>query len=203
MPAFFYTALTSQGAPQRGEGVAPSTDVLRHELSEKGLLVQSIQARSRRWLHSACLSGNYRNLYFGACSRRWPANKSPRPRIANRQSTGNVFLAADFKIQGARPLVELRAVDVNRDLSRIKEPVHVVRKGPLSPPPKTSEQFRREAAKNRFTHLRLIAAAAQGPDYEVFLSVGAEEQVVRAGPRISACFTVHRITADAIQVGDP
>lgn len=50
MPAFFYTALTSQGALLRGEGVASSADVLRRELSEKGLLVQSIQARRERAL---------------------------------------------------------------------------------------------------------------------------------------------------------
>lgn len=50
MPAFLYTALTPQGALQRGEGVAPSADVLRRELSEKGLLVQSVQARRERSL---------------------------------------------------------------------------------------------------------------------------------------------------------
>lgn len=50
MPAFLYTALTPQGALQRGEGVAPSADELRRELSEKGLLVQSVQARRERSL---------------------------------------------------------------------------------------------------------------------------------------------------------
>lgn len=131
----------------------------------------------------------------------WPVNEKAATTV--RRSTGNAFQAADFEIQGARPVAEARAAVVSRDLFRIKEPVRVVRKGPPPPPPKTPEQLEREAAESELTHLRLIAVAAHGPNYEAFMSAGGEEQLVRAGARIGARFIVQQITADAVQVSDP
>lgn len=131
----------------------------------------------------------------------WPANEKAATMV--RRPAVNAFQAADFEIQGARPVTEMRTAAVGRDLFRIKEPVRIVRKGPPPPPPKTPEQLEREAAQSELTQLRLIAVAARGTDFEAFMSAGGEEQLVRAGTRIGARFIVQQISADAVQVSDP
>lgn len=131
----------------------------------------------------------------------WPANEKAAPTV--RRPVDNTFQAADFEIQGARPVTETRTPAGGRDLFRIKEPVRVARKGPPPPPPKTPEQLEREAAQSELSNLRLIAVAAHGPNYEAFMSAGGEEQLVRAGARIGARFIVQQISADAVQVSDP
>lgn len=131
----------------------------------------------------------------------WPVNEKAATTV--RRPVGSAFQAADFEIQGARPVTEARPAAMGRDLFRVKEAPRVVRKGPPPPPPKTPEQLEREAAQSELTRLRLIAVAARGTDFEAFMSAGGEEQLVRAGTRIGARFIVQQISADAVQVSDP